>query len=39
MSRAILLLNMGGPSNLDEVKLFLENMFSDKYILQTNPYS
>jgi ferrochelatase len=37
MSRAILLLNMGGPSNLDEVKLFLENMFGDKYILQTNP--
>jgi len=36
MSRAILLLNMGGPSNLDEVELFLRNMFSDKYILQTN---
>lgn len=37
MKRAILLLNMGGPSNLDEVELFLKNMFSDKYILQTNP--
>jgi len=37
MSRAILLLNMGGPSNLDEVELFLRNMFADKYILQTNP--
>ena len=37
MKRAILLLNMGGPSKLDEVELFLKNMFSDKYILQTNP--
>ena len=37
MKRAILLLNMGGPSNIDEVELFLKNMFSDKYILQTNP--
>ena len=26
MSRAILLLNMGGPSNLDEVELFLKNI-------------
>ena len=38
MSRAILLLNMGGPSSLDEVELFLRNMFADKYILQTNPF-
>jgi len=36
MSRAILLLNMGGPSSLDEVEIFLRNMFADKYILQTN---
>jgi len=36
MSRAILLLNMGGPSSLDEVEMFLRNMFADKYILQTN---
>ena len=36
MKRAILLLNMGGPSSIDEVELFLKNMFSDKYILQTN---
>ena len=36
MSKAILLLNMGGPSNLDEVEMFLRNMFADKYILQTN---
>jgi len=37
MKKAILLLNMGGPSNLNEVELFLRNMFADKYILQTNP--
>ena len=36
MKKAILLLNMGGPSNIDEVELFLRNMFADKYILQTN---
>jgi len=37
MSRAILLLNMGGPNSIDEVELFLINMFKDPYILQTNP--
>lgn len=26
-------MNMGGPNNLDEVKLFLRNMFNDKYII------
>lgn len=30
---ALLLLNMGGINSTDEVKLFLENMFADKYIL------
>ncbi len=30
---AIVLLNMGGPSNLDEVEMFLTNMFNDKNIL------
>ena len=30
---AIILLNMGGPNNLEEVELFLTNMFSDKNIL------
>ena len=25
--KALVLLNMGGPNNLDEVKLFLSNMF------------
>ncbi|AXH10382.1 ferrochelatase [Malaciobacter halophilus] len=33
MKKAILLLNMGGPNNLDEVKLFLKNMFNDKRII------
>ncbi len=30
---AVVLLNMGGPNNLDEVELFLKNMFNDKNIL------
>ena len=30
---AIILLNMGGPNNLNEVELFLKNMFSDPNIL------
>jgi len=30
---AIVLLNMGGPNNLDEVEVFLKNMFADKNIL------
>lgn len=33
MKRAILLLNMGGPNNLDEVEVFLNNMFNDKRII------
>ncbi|HHO42157.1 MAG TPA: ferrochelatase [Epsilonproteobacteria bacterium] len=33
MKKAILLLNMGGPNNLKEVKLFLHNMFNDKRII------
>ncbi|BAF69848.1 ferrochelatase [Nitratiruptor sp. SB155-2] len=31
--KAIVLLNMGGPNNLEEVELFLRNMFNDKNIL------
>jgi len=38
MSQALLLLNMGGPNNIEEVELFLRNMFSDKNILTMNPY-
>ena len=30
---AVVLLNMGGPNNLDEVEMFLKNMFNDKNIL------
>ncbi|MEA2091006.1 MAG: ferrochelatase [Campylobacterota bacterium] len=30
---AVILLNMGGPNNLDEVEMFLKNMFGDKNIL------
>lgn len=31
--RAVILLNMGGPNNLEEVEVFLKNMFADKNIL------
>jgi ferrochelatase len=34
--RALILLNMGGPNNIEEVELFLRNMFSDKNILTMN---
>ncbi len=30
---AVVLLNMGGPNNLEEVEVFLKNMFNDKNIL------
>lgn len=33
MKRAVVLLNMGGPNNLDEVEVFLNNMFNDKYVI------
>jgi len=32
---AVVLLNMGGPNNLEEVEMFLTNMFNDKNILTT----
>ena len=38
MKQALLLLNMGGPNNIDEVELFLRNMFADKNILTMNAY-
>ncbi|TET87432.1 MAG: ferrochelatase, partial [Sulfurovum sp.] len=38
MKQALLLLNMGGPNNIEEVELFLRNMFADKNILTMNPY-
>ncbi len=36
--RGILLLNMGGPNNLEEVELFLRNMFADPAILPMHPW-
>ncbi len=33
MKQAIILLNMGGPNNLNEVEMFLTNMFDDPNIL------
>ncbi|MDQ7066873.1 MAG: ferrochelatase [Sulfurimonas sp.] len=33
VKEAIILLNMGGPNNLNEVEMFLTNMFNDKNIL------
>lgn len=33
MKQAILLLNMGGANDLEDVKVFLKNMFNDKHIL------
>jgi len=33
MKKAIVLMNMGGPNNLKEIKVFLKNMFNDKYII------
>ncbi len=38
MKQALLLLNMGGPNSVEEVELFLQNMFDDKNILPMNPY-
>jgi ferrochelatase len=38
MNQALLLLNMGGPNDVEEVELFLRNMFADKNILTMNPY-
>ena len=37
-NKAIVLLNMGGARNKDELKMFLTNMFNDKNILTVNPF-
>jgi ferrochelatase len=37
INKAIVLLNMGGARNKDELKMFLTNMFNDKNILTVNP--
>jgi ferrochelatase len=39
MNRALFLLNMGGPNSIDEVELFLQNMFADKNILTMDRYT
>lgn len=39
MNKALFLLNMGGPNSVEEVELFLNNMFSDKNILTMNRYT
>jgi len=33
MKKAIVLLNMGGPNDLSEVRMFLDNMFNDENII------
>lgn len=33
MTKGLVLLNMGGPNNLDEVEVFLKNMFNDPNII------
>jgi len=38
MKQALILLNMGGANTLEEVELFLNNMFADKHILPVHPY-
>jgi len=38
MKKGLLLLNMGGANSVDEVEMFLRNMFSDKNILTMNRY-
>lgn len=37
--QALILLNMGGPNDVEEVELFLNNMFADKNILTMNRYT
>ena len=39
MGKALFLLNMGGPSSVDEVELFLTNMFADENILTMDRYT
>jgi len=38
MRRGVLLLNMGGPNKIEEVELFLRNMFADPRILPMAPW-
>ena len=38
MKKAIILMNMGGASTLDEVELFMKNMFNDPRIIGAPPF-
>jgi len=38
LKKALILMNMGGPNSIDEVEMFLRNMFADKNILPMNRY-
>jgi ferrochelatase len=39
LKKALMLLNMGGPNSVDEVEMFLKNMFADKNILTMDRYT
>ncbi|RUM76410.1 MAG: ferrochelatase [Sulfurovum sp.] len=39
MQKALILLNMGGANSVDEVEMFLKNMFADKNILTMDRYT
>ena len=38
MKKALLLLNMGGANHIEDIEIFLKNMFADKNILPMNRY-
>jgi ferrochelatase len=38
MKKAIILMNMGGASNLDEIEIFMRNMFNDHRIIGAPPF-
>ena len=38
MDKAVILMNMGGASNLDEIEVFMRNMFNDRRIIGAPPF-
>lgn len=38
MDKAVILMNMGGASNLDEIEVFMRNMFNDHRIIGAPPF-
>ncbi len=38
MEKAVILMNMGGASNLDEIEVFMRNMFNDYRIIGAPPF-